>query len=59
MEAKYIVIGKQKHTTRTFKDVMGLVAFMQGREARDYLICTLTDFSVVTIPAEAGEKRQS
>jgi len=49
MEAKYIVIGKVKHTTRTFKDVIGLQNFMQERNASDYLIYVLIDLPTILL----------
>jgi hypothetical protein len=56
MEAKYIVIGRKKHTTRRFNLVTDLVRFMEHRNPSDYLIYALTEMSVVTVSAKEVEK---
>lgn len=43
MSAKYIVIGKKKHTTRTFDDAESVSIFMLGRRFDEWAIYQLQD----------------
>jgi hypothetical protein len=55
MTPKYIVIGREKRTTRTFKDAEGVSVFMLGRRFSDYAIYQLQDDLPTEVNACASE----